>query len=163
MLRLLCRTGHGSRIRLRQSRHYSASQRCTKPESMLDSSPGTALLQTSTCQGSQMTIAPLPMLCKSEQLGRPTSLHGTNRLSAWRRCQSRSLTLPHGCPVRRTAVIKDTRLLFYWKRLPGEQPSSSSLVLETSTWNGVLDSLRSQGGPEDRLAFAGGLTLKFAF
>ena len=68
-----------------------------------------------------------------------------------------------GVPSAALPYINDTRLLFYWKRLPGEQPSSSSLVLETSTWNGVLDSLRSQGGPEDRLAFAGGLTLNLLF
>jgi len=66
-------------------------------------------------------------------------------------------------PLACLPYITDTRLLFYWKRLPMQSPSSSTLKLETSSWESTLDSLRTGGGPEDRLAFAGGLTLNLMF
>jgi len=80
---------------------------------------------------------------------------GNANLGAWQ-----SVT---GIPSAVLPYINDIRLLFFWKRLPAQAPSSSPLLLDTSTWERVLDSIRSQGGPEDRLAFAGGLTLNLLY
>lgn len=55
--------------------------------------------------------------------------------------------------------INDIRLLFYWKRLPTQDPNSPSMAINASSWQSIIDSFRKQASSEDRLAFAGGLTL----
>lgn len=79
----------------------------------------------------------------------------SGRAGAW---QSAS-----GVPSAVLPYITDIRLLFYWKRLPDQSASSSPLFIDTATWDRILDSIRLHGGPEDRLAFAGGLTLNLLF
>jgi hypothetical protein len=64
-----------------------------------------------------------------------------------------------GQPAAVLPYINDVRLLFYWKRLPGERPSAQAVTLNTSSWSTIIESLHTQGTPEDRIAFAGGLTL----
>jgi hypothetical protein len=81
--------------------------------------------------------------------------HNGLRVGAWQPVM--------GIPSAALPYINDTRLLFYWKRLPRQDLSAPPLVLDTSSWKSVLDSLRNQGGPEDRLAFAGGLTLNLLY
>lgn len=68
-----------------------------------------------------------------------------------------------GTPAICLPYITDARLLFYWKRLPTDSAATKVMSLDASSWEGILASLKRQGGPEDRLAFAGGLTLNLMF
>jgi ABC-type glycerol-3-phosphate transport system substrate-binding protein len=40
--------------------------------------------------------------------------------------------------------IHDVRLLFYWKRLPDEPPTTKPFVLNTESWETILDSLKKE-------------------
>lgn len=67
-------------------------------------------------------------------------------------------------PASALPFITDVRLLFYWKRRPpakDQAPPATDreLVLNTSTWQAVVDSIRDRGSSGDTIAFATGLTL----
>lgn len=81
-------------------------------------------------------------------VSRPDSVGG---LRAWERVLGR--------PAAVLPYINDIRLLFYWKRLPSQDLAVEPMLLNSSTWDNILTSIEKKGGPEDRIAFAGGLTL----
>src|ERR1017187_5936 len=62
-------------------------------------------------------------------------------------------------PASVVPYINDIRLLFYWKRLPAEDLEKGVVSLNASSWETILNSIRTQGTPTDQIAFAGGLTL----
>jgi hypothetical protein len=62
-------------------------------------------------------------------------------------------------PASVLPYVTDVRLLFYWKRPPSEAPGSKQLVLNTSSWQAVVESIRDQGSAGDTLVFPTGLTL----
>lgn len=64
-----------------------------------------------------------------------------------------------GRPACVLPYVNDVRLVFSWSRLPTQDKTDPAVTLNTSSWPALLDSLRQQGGPGDRIAFAGGLTL----
>ena len=64
-----------------------------------------------------------------------------------------------GHPACVLPYVNDVRLLFSWARLPTQDTKARPMILNTSSWPAILDSLRGQGGPGDRMGFAGGLTL----
>jgi hypothetical protein len=62
-------------------------------------------------------------------------------------------------PASSLPYITDVRLLFYWKRLPSVSPDSREFVLNTSSWNALVDSIRQRATSSDTIAFPTGLTL----
>lgn len=63
-----------------------------------------------------------------------------------------------GVPASSLSYITDVRLLFYWRRLPG-LARQNELVLNTSSWKSLIESLRERAGTSDTLVFPTGLTL----
>lgn len=62
-------------------------------------------------------------------------------------------------PASALPFITDVRILFYWKRLPSKEPGSPELVLNTSSWNAMIDSIRDHASTGDTIALPDGLTL----
>jgi hypothetical protein len=62
-------------------------------------------------------------------------------------------------PASVLPYITDVRMLFYWKRLPSASPSSNALILNASSWESVVESIRDQGSSDDTIVFPTGLTL----
>src|SRR5579872_789229 len=62
-------------------------------------------------------------------------------------------------PASALPFITDVRILFYWKRLPSSDPGSPELVLNTSSWNAMIDSIRDHASIGDTIALPAGLTL----
>ena len=62
-------------------------------------------------------------------------------------------------PASVLPYITDVRMLFYWKRLPSASPGSDALILNASSWQSVVESIRDQGSSDDTIVFPTGLTL----
>src|ERR1035438_3619426 len=62
-------------------------------------------------------------------------------------------------PAAALPFITDVRILFYWKRLPSADPDSREFVLNTSSWNAMIDSIRDHASSGDTIALPAGLTL----
>jgi hypothetical protein len=62
-------------------------------------------------------------------------------------------------PASALPFITDVRVLFYWKRLPSADPASRELVLNTSSWDAIVDSIRQHASSGDTIALPAGLTL----
>ena len=62
-------------------------------------------------------------------------------------------------PAAVLPFITDVRVLFYWKRLPSEAPGARELVLNTSSWDAMIDSIRDHSSSGDTIALPAGLTL----
>jgi hypothetical protein len=62
-------------------------------------------------------------------------------------------------PASALPYANDVRLLFYWKRLPSAAPDSPPLVLNGSSWQALMESLRDGTSQGDTIVFPTGVTL----